>query len=338
VNPIKNPISLLAALAATVTFGLAPAAIGAPAPARPTCCRVPAGTPVEIELVNELTSANANRGDTFAIRLAQPLVIDGQVVLRAGAPGVGEVIDVRHRGIGGKPAKMVLAVDYLLSSQGRVPLSTTGLASHGHDNSAPAGVLEIGGLASLPLGVAGIVLSGGGVTFKPGSVAIARVSTSLALPPLGAATESDIAAASAVAASAEPEATRIPVPPPPPGMGQIVFFRAKSLLGTAQWFNVREDGHALGRLDNGAYFIQPEAPGVHSFTDKLEPELKDRLKIEVAAGQTYYVEGTLTAGLVLSASDLEPSTVDKFNKAAKNLKLAKAPAPDADKDAPPPAS
>ncbi len=298
-----------------------------------SCCQVPAGTPVEVELVDQISTKSQKRGDTFAIRLAAPLVIDGRVVLREGTPGVGEVIDSTGPGIGGKPATMVLAADYLTTSAGQVPLNALKLAARGHDNSTPATVLEIGGIASLPMGVAGVVMPGGEVVFKPGSVAIARLAAGMTLPPLGRATRRDLAAAASVSALGEADAdagetAAIPIPPPPAGEGQIVFFRAKSLLGTAQWFNVRENGKALGKLGNGAYFIQPESPGVHNFTAKLEPELKDRLKIQVDPGQTYFVEGTLTAGLVLSAADLVPSTVDKFNKAAKHLKLAAAPADD----------
>jgi len=294
---------------------------------------VAAGTPVEVELVQQVSTRTHKRGDTFAIRLAKPLVVGGRVVLRAGAPGVGEVIDSSGPSIGGKPATMVLAADYLTSRAGQVPLNALKLAGRGHDNSTPATVLEIGGIASLPMGIAGIVLPGGEVAFKPGSVAIARLAADVTLPPLARATRRDLAAAAAVTTLAEADANAdetaaIPIPPPPPGEGQVVFFRAKSLLGTAQWFNVRENGKALGKLGNGAYFIQPEAPGVHTYTAKLEPELKDRLKIEVDPGQTYFVEGTLTAGLVLSAADLVPSTVDKFSKASKHLKLAAAPVDD----------
>jgi len=317
---------------------LAPADAATPKTSGRSCCVAAAGTPVEVELVDQVSTKTQKRGDTFAFRLAAPLIVNGMLVLPAGTPGVGEVIDSTGPGIGGKPATLVLAADYLASGTGRVPLNALHLAGRGHDNSTPATVLQIGGIASVPAGIVGIILPGGDVAFKAGSIAEAQVASDTTLPPVRRASRRDLAAAAAVTAHAAEDvaadnAAAIPIPPPPPGQGQVVFFRARTLLGTAQWFNVREDGKALGKLDNGAYFIQPEPPGVHNFTAKLEPELKDRLKLKIDAGQTYFVEGTLTAGLVISAADLVPSSVDKFNGAAKHLKLAAAPKPEDGKTA-----
>jgi hypothetical protein len=106
----------------------------------------------------------------------------------------------------------------------------------------------------------------------------------------------------------------------------VVFFRAKSLLGTGQWFNVREGGKALGKLSNGAYFVEVEAPGTHTFTATEEPELKDRLRLEIDPGETYYVEGGLAKGVVVGAAFLSPSDRAAFDKASRTLKLAAAPA------------
>jgi len=124
----------------------------------------------------------------------------------------------------------------------------------------------------------------------------------------------------------------IPIDPPPPGMGEVVFFRAKTLLGTGQWFNVRENGQALGKLSNGAYFVQVAQPGVHVYTATLEPEAKDKLRIEVDPGQIYFVQGALTKGLAVGLADLSPSNHAAFDKASKSLKLAAAPAETDDDD------
>ena len=107
--------------------------------------------------------------------------------------------------------------------------------------------------------------------------------------------------AAAPDASATSVADLIDVPHPPAGKGQVVFFREKSLVGTGQWFNVREEGKALGKLTNGAYFIQITDPGLHNYTASVEPEFKDKLKLEVDPGETYFVEGTLTKGVVIGA-------------------------------------
>lgn len=316
---------------------LSPAASAAPprSPARHACCHVAAGTTVKVELVDQVSSEVQKTGDRFALRLAAPLVVDGMVVLRAGAPGVGEIIQSAPPGIGGKAAKMVLAASYLKSRSRRVPLNALQLARPGRDNSRTSQALGLSGLAFAPLSIVGIVVPGGQVVFPPGTVATAKVATAVTLPPLGRASPRDIAAAASAAGAADLDvAGPIAIPPPPPAQGQVVFFRAKSLLGTGQWFNVREAGKALGKLTNGAYFVEVTSPGVHTYTASLEPEIKDHLKLNVDAGETYFVEGALTGGLVLGAANLSPSTRGRFNKAAKDLKLAGAPADDKAADRP----
>ena len=118
----------------------------------------------------------------------------------------------------------------------------------------------------------------------------------------------------------------ITIAPPPAGEGQVVFFRKRSIMGTGQWFNVRERGAALGKLTNGAYFVQITDPGPHTYTAVEEPELKDKLKLEVDPGETYFVEGTLTKGVVIGAADLlTPSDRASFDAAAHDLKMANPP-------------
>lgn len=321
--------SRTAAALALCIVALSPAAWAARShpSSRASCCRVAAGTPVKVELVDQVSSAVQKPGDTFALRLAAPLVVDGRVVLRAGTPGVGRVIESAGPGIGGKAGKVVLAASYLKSSRTQVPLNGLQLASPGRDRSKISQGLGVAGLAVAPLAVVGIVLPGGDVAIPPGTTATAKVASAVTLPPLGRATPGEIAAAASAANEATVAAQGpIAIPPPPRGHGQVVFFRAKSRLSVGEWFNVREGGEALGKLTNGVYFVHVTTPGVHEYTAKLEPELKDRLRINVDPGETYFVEGRLTGGLVIGAADLSPSTRGRFEKAAKDLKPAETPA------------
>ena len=97
---------------------------------------------------------------------------------------------------------------------------------------------------------------------------------------------------------------------------------------------MREAGKALGKLTNGAYFIQVTTPGPHTYTATEEPEFKDRLKLEVDPGETYFVEGTLTKGVVIGAADLSPSDRATFDKHSSELKPAPPPTADKADDAP----
>lgn len=318
-------------------------AVAGPAPAasnahsRHACCRVAAGTTVRVELAEQVSSTVQKTGDTFALRLAEPVVVDGTVVLPKGTPGVGQVIEAAGPGIGGKPAKMVLAAKYLNTAHGRVPLKALQLARPGRDNSRASQALGVSGLAFAPLSVVGIVVHGGEVVFQPGTVASAKLASAVTLAPVARASRGDIVAAASVAKDAAAQAEGpIEIPPPPAGRGEVVFFRAKSVMGTGQWFNVREGGKVLGKLSNGAYFVHVTTPGEHTYTAKLEPELKDHLTINVDAGEAYFVEGTLTGGLVIGAANLSPSTRVKFNQAAKDLKLAGSPGDSGRQANPPP--
>jgi hypothetical protein len=301
-----------------VLFGLVMATAGAGQAA--TCCRVPAGSVLQVELAEPVGTAKQKTGDRFALRLAAPLIVNGRVLLRAGTPGVGEVVQASGPGLGGKAAKLVLAADYLTLGARTVPLDGLQLAAAGKGNVTAAEVIGLSGIVLGPIGFVGMAVQGGNVDFPAGTKAMAKVSETTLLHPLRRATRRDRALAQDAVAPETAETGLVDVPAPPPGQGQVVFFRAHSLLGTGQWFNVREDGQALGKLTNGAYFIQPESPGLHTYTAVSEPELKDSLKLKIAAGETYFVEGILTKGVIIGAADLTPSDRAAFEKVAANLK------------------
>jgi hypothetical protein len=292
------------------------------------CCRLASGAVVMVELAEPVSTKTHKRGDTFAIRLAEPVAASGQLVLKAGATGVGEVIEASKPGMGGKAAKLVLAARFLTAPNGaELPLQGLQLAAAGKGHATEATALGIGGIGFMPLGFVGFAIHGGHVTFPAGTQATAKLAVSTTLRSLGRAPKG------VGRIEAAPEASGpIAVSPPAKGTGQIVFFRRKSLLGTGQWFNVREDGKALGKLSNGAYFVQPETPGEHTFTAKTEPEFKDKLTLRVDPGETYFVEGVLTKGVVIGVADLAPSDAAAFNAAAKNLKLAAAPGEEPSRD------
>jgi len=294
------------------------------------CCRVPAGEVVMIELAEPISTKTQKTGDTFAIRLAEPVVMRGQIVLPAGTKGVGEVVEAAKPAMGGKSAKLVLAARSLTAPNGaELPLKALQLSGAGKGHATAATALGVAGIGFMPLGFVGFAIHGGDVTFPAGTQATAKLASAATLRSLGRAPRG----AGQIAAPT-PLSGPIVLPRPPKGEGQVVFFRQKSLLGTGQWFNVREDGKALGKLTNGAWFVQAEAPGTHTFTAKSEPEFKDKLTLKIDAGETYFVEGVLTKGVVIGVADLTPSDQATFGNAAKDLKAAEPPGDDKLDDAP----
>jgi hypothetical protein len=189
-----------------------------------------------------------------------------------------------------------------------------------------ADLASLGGWVSMPLGFVGFAVPGGDIQIPAGTAAAAKLADPVALYPLGAAAGQDYEQVRAVFGDAPASSGRAP-PPPPPGMGQVVFFREKSLAGAGLWFKVREHGQALGKLTNGAWFVAPLPPGLHSFTAVSEPEFKDSLTLKVDPGETYYVEGLMTHGVVIGVADLRPSDKARFDALSGQLNAAPAPAP-----------
>lgn len=178
--PAESPPSAPAPPPATAN---ATPAAGDTAPS-PACCHVEVGTVVDIELVDHVSTKIQKAGDTFALRLAEPLVVDGSVVLRAGAPGVGEVIDSAPPGMGGKGAKLVLAARYVEQDGVRVRLRSFKLGASGHAYAKTAEVVSLVGAEVFPpLAFVGLAVTGGNVDYPPGTRANAKVAEDLTLPP-----------------------------------------------------------------------------------------------------------------------------------------------------------
>ncbi len=121
----------------------------------------------------------------------------------------------------------------------------------------------------------------------------------------------------------EAETTTAPtngtVGPAPADKAQIVFFRPSKMLGGAIGFKVREGEQELGKLRSGNYFIYLAEPGTHEYT--VHSEAKDVLTMEVEAGETYFVQGTISMGVLAGRPNLSPSDEATFTAIASKLKL-----------------
>lgn len=126
------------------------------------------------------------------------------------------------------------------------------------------------------------------------------------------------ASAEAAAPAAAADAGKIGAPQD--GKAQIVFFRPAKFAGAAIGFKVREGEAELGKLRSGKYFVSNVEPGTHQYT--VHSEAKDVLTMEVEAGETYYVQGTVTMGFMAGRPNLSPSDKATFDGMADKLKLA----------------
>lgn len=126
------------------------------------------------------------------------------------------------------------------------------------------------------------------------------------------------AAKSAPAATSAPAAASTSIAPPSGDMGTVVFFRESKFAGAAVSFKVREGERELGKLSSGTYFVTQLPTGAHSFT--VHSEAKDVLNIEIERGETYYVQGSISMGLLVGRPNLAPSDASKFDSMKADLK------------------
>lgn len=130
-----------------------------PASAAPaTAVTAPRNTPVIIALAEALGSNTSKAGDRFAITLAEPLVIDGRLVLPAGIRGMGEVVHAAPSGLGGRSGELLLAARYLEVGETQVPLKAFRFAAVGRD-TGPGSLFALGlvkgGQVIVPAGARG---------------------------------------------------------------------------------------------------------------------------------------------------------------------------------------
>jgi hypothetical protein len=179
-----DPISRIAlGLPALAPAGMAVAQTPAPAPETPApvaidpdCCRVVAGTVIDLEIAEPITSWQHKRGDKFQLRLAQPLVVDGRLLVPAGTTGVGEIVHAAAARGGGAPGELLIAARHLDVDGGQLLLRGMKLGGSGGDNSGMAfGV-------SFAAGPFAMFIRGHEIEIPAGARAYAKVAEDAVLP------------------------------------------------------------------------------------------------------------------------------------------------------------
>ena len=207
----------LAASSSIAAAQTAPPAQIAPSPAAtpsvPTApvdgVRLPADTRVFVELTEAVASNGRVRGDKFAIRLAAPIVVNGQVVAPAGAVGGGEVVYAEAAGGGGAPGKLVLAARYIDIGSTHIRLKALDMSAGGDSDFRSMQV------ASEFLGPAVMLINGHNVQYPVGTRARAKVAEDVIIPAgLATAAPAEIQPASSTPTDAAPVAVAPPAVAP----------------------------------------------------------------------------------------------------------------------------
>lgn len=93
------------------------------APAGQAMLRV--GTPVPLRMAEGLTTEGKKLrvGQRFRLETAEPVVVEGQVVIPVGSPAMGEVTEVRNKGMWGKSGRINGRVLYVQANGRQIRMS-----------------------------------------------------------------------------------------------------------------------------------------------------------------------------------------------------------------------
>lgn len=180
-----SAVVALALAATSAAFGQTPPtestppadAAVTPAPA-PASITIPAGTVVQVELTEALSSRSSQIEQTFGLRLAEPIVINGAEVVPAGAIGGGEVIDAHASAFGGRQGRLIISGRFVEINGQRARIRGMQITAAGEDRGNTAMAVSMIPYA----GVAGIFVQGGEVDIPAGARGTARIAEDTTIP------------------------------------------------------------------------------------------------------------------------------------------------------------
>lgn len=170
-------LAILPAAAGAQSAGVAPTVVAAatpePRPVPEGFVRIPANTPVNFEIVEALSSKTSKIDQTFAIRLLDPVTVDGKVVLPAGTAGEGQVVHAAKATGLGKAGELILAARYMQCGDTKIGLRGLKLGGTGEDKTGTlmAATIAVGVIAT-PL----MFMKGGETIIPARAFAHARLS------------------------------------------------------------------------------------------------------------------------------------------------------------------
>jgi hypothetical protein len=175
--PVSN--LAIAALAATQAAApqaavqpTAPAAVIAPAPtpaivAPPTTSAVlRVGTEIPLRLVEELTTKGKQLrvGNRFHLETSEPVLVQGVNVIPVGSRAVGEITDVRNKGMWGKSGHLAARILYVTVNGRQIHLSGT------FDDKGVAGGVGAAAVSALVFLPAGFFMTGTSAKVPAGTI------------------------------------------------------------------------------------------------------------------------------------------------------------------------
>jgi hypothetical protein len=283
----------------------APPAVAAPAP------RIAAGAVVNVATTEVLSSIDAKVGDKVGLTLTAPLMLGDREILPAGTKGVAEVVSANPKGNAGRPGEIVVAARSLDADGVVIPLKGLQMTVKGRDLSK-ASMWAMG------------TVKGSEVEMPVGTAGDARLAADLVVGEGGLQVVAD--AGPVVAEATGPAADVVPgkVKAPLPGKGRIVFFREAVFLAGGYPVDIRTGPDftvKLGTLTSGQYLVVDAEPGVHLFSSLKKDG--GTVRIEVEAGQTYFVRGVAIGFPAFPPTSITSSDRETFVSMSGSLRAVK---------------
>ncbi len=173
-QPHVDPAQAKAAGLAQAEAALSGSAVQAVTVASPAPIATPAmtsavlrvGTEVPLRLSEELTTKGKKLrvGDRFHLETAEPVMVNGVNVIPVGSPAVGEITDIRNKGMWGKSGHLAARVLYMTVNGRQIRLSG---AFDDKGVAGGVGAVAVSALVFLP---AGFFMTGTSAKVPAGSV------------------------------------------------------------------------------------------------------------------------------------------------------------------------
>jgi len=165
------------ATAAVVTTAPAPALIAAPVT---TSAVLRTGTELPLRVLQELTTKGKQLrvGNRFRLETSEPLLVNGTVVIPVGSPAMGEITDVRNKGMWGKSGHLTARLLYVTVNGRQIRLSG------GFDDKGVAGGIGAVAVSAIVFAPAGFFMTGTSAKIPEGTIVKAFIDEDvpLALP------------------------------------------------------------------------------------------------------------------------------------------------------------
>lgn len=150
-----------------------------------------AGTPISLRLIEGITTKEklAKLNDRVRMEVAEPVMLNGVVVIPAGSPAVGELTDVRNKGMWGKSGRLVGRA-LSINANGRTIRVSGSFDSKG--GSGTAGAVAVSAIVFAP---AGFLMTGKSAELPAGTVVRAFLDEDVPVAIVGASPATSAAAA-----------------------------------------------------------------------------------------------------------------------------------------------